>query len=147
MRQCTVCQILGRILLSRYVNYHILIIASFKAIYFVISFWQSNFEKYLWWQQGNFGRPEAFLVVRNDQKFCTVNTANNTCRWNIFRRSIPILLRHLHFHKDISFLILYLSYPSHTKVSFFHQCSKMQIIPIKKFNIHLVFSNFFGFSD
>ena len=27
------------------------------------------------------------------------------------------------------------------KVTFFHQCSKMQIIPIKKFN------NFFGFSD
>ena len=33
------------------------------------------------------------------------------------------------------------------KVSFFHQCSKMQIIPIKKLDIKLVFSNFFGFSD
>ena len=33
------------------------------------------------------------------------------------------------------------------KVTFFHQCSKMQIIPIKKLNIQIVYSNFFGFSD
>ena len=31
--------------------------------------------------------------------------------------------------------------------SFFHQRSKMQIIPIKKLNIQTFFSNFFGFSD
>ena len=30
---------------------------------------------------------------------------------------------------------------------FFHQCSKMQIIPIKNLTFKLVFSNFFGFSD
>ena len=34
-----------------------------------------------------------------------------------------------------------------TKVTFFHQCSKMQIIPIKNLTFKLVFSNFFGFSD
>ena len=34
-----------------------------------------------------------------------------------------------------------------SKVSFFHQCSKMQIIPLKILTFKLVFSNFFGFSD
>ena len=35
----------------------------------------------------------------------------------------------------------------HTKVTFFHQCSKMQIIPIQNLTLKLDFSNFFGFSD
>ena len=34
-----------------------------------------------------------------------------------------------------------------SKVTFFHQFSKMQIIPINKLTFKLVFSNFFGFSD
>ena len=34
-----------------------------------------------------------------------------------------------------------------TKVTFFHQFSKMQIIPIKDLTFKLIFSNFFGFSD
>ena len=33
----------------------------------------------------------------------------------------------------------------HTKVSFFHQCSKMQIIPIKKFIIQTCFFQFLWF--
>ena len=33
------------------------------------------------------------------------------------------------------------------KVSFFHQCSKMQIIPLKKIIIQTCFSNFFGYLD
>ena len=33
------------------------------------------------------------------------------------------------------------------KVSFFGQCSKMQLIPTQNFIIKLVLSNFFGFSD
>ena len=32
------------------------------------------------------------------------------------------------------------------RITLFHQCSKMQIIPIKKFNVK-TFSNFYGFSD
>ena len=32
-----------------------------------------------------------------------------------------------------------------TKISFFHQCSKMQIIPIKKFNIQTCFFQFLWF--
>ena len=36
---------------------------------------------------------------------------------------------------------------SATKVTFFHQYSKVQIIPIKNLKFKLVFSNFFGFSD
>ena len=35
----------------------------------------------------------------------------------------------------------------YSKVTFFHQCSKMQIIPIKNLTFKLVFSTFFGFSD
>ena len=35
----------------------------------------------------------------------------------------------------------------HNKVSFFLQCSKVQLIPLKKLTFKLVFSNFFGFSD
>ena len=37
--------------------------------------------------------------------------------------------------------------PENAKVTFFHQCSKMQIIRIKNLTFKLVFSNFFGFSD
>ena len=33
----------------------------------------------------------------------------------------------------------------HSKVTFFHQCSKMQIIPIKKLNIHTCFFQFLWF--
>jgi len=41
--------------------------------------------------------------------------------------------------------VFFLFVESSTKVSFFHQCSKMQIIPIKTFNIQTCFFQFLWF--
>ena len=78
----------------------------------------------------NISKKEKQLTVKRISE-----TLKNIDKWMIVcEEGKPIIQEILAAKKDL------------TQVSFFHQCSKIQLIPLQKFNIQTCFFQFFGFS-
>ena len=77
------------------------------------------------------------FVIKDDNNRLTKHANNARLHFSIQLTRLPSPLQAINTY----------SCNKITKVSFFHQCSKMQIIPIQNLTFKLVFSIFFGFSD